>query len=101
LAVSNGRGGFNCTSTDWLLDGLKRRFRPAGKVPRFDAARGARGELVDEAGLVEALKSGHVAGAAIDVFREEPATASPLFSPRQCTFDQVKRKKAKLVQLLT
>jgi D-3-phosphoglycerate dehydrogenase len=34
----------------------------------------ARGELVDEAALTDAVRSGKVAGAAIDVFREEPYT---------------------------
>ena len=40
----------------------------------------ARGGLVDEVALYDALKSGHVAGAAFDVFVEEPATNNPLFS---------------------
>ncbi|MCB1335190.1 MAG: phosphoglycerate dehydrogenase [Roseivivax sp.] len=40
----------------------------------------ARGGLVDEAALAEMLKSGHVAGAAFDVFAEEPAKENPLFN---------------------
>jgi D-3-phosphoglycerate dehydrogenase len=39
----------------------------------------ARGGLIDEEALRKALDSGHVAGAALDVFATEPAKANPLF----------------------
>ncbi len=39
----------------------------------------ARGGLVDEEALCEAIKAGEIAGAALDVFASEPLTDSPLF----------------------
>ncbi len=39
----------------------------------------ARGGIVDEQALYNAMKSGKVAGAALDVFEKEPNTESPLF----------------------
>ncbi len=39
----------------------------------------ARGGLIDEAALYEALKNGQIAGAALDVYEQEPPKDSPLF----------------------
>lgn len=39
----------------------------------------ARGDIVDQEALAEAIRSGHIAAAGIDVFPHEPCTESPLF----------------------
>jgi D-3-phosphoglycerate dehydrogenase len=44
----------------------------------------SRGQVVDTAALADAIRSGHVAGAAVDVFEQEPAGADdPFVSPLQ------------------
>lgn len=43
----------------------------------------ARGGLIVEADIKAAIESGHVAGAAFDVFEEEPAKTNPLFGMEQ------------------
>jgi D-3-phosphoglycerate dehydrogenase / 2-oxoglutarate reductase len=46
----------------------------------------ARGEIVDEAALADALRAGTIAGAAIDVFAAEPPVGSPLLSAPNVVF---------------
>lgn len=47
--------------------------------PGLRVVNTARGGIVDEQALADAVRSGTVAGAALDVFAEEPTTESPLF----------------------
>src|SRR3569833_1043075 len=51
----------------------------AATKPGVIIVTAARGGLVDEAALAEALKSGQVGAAGIDVYAKEPCTDSPLF----------------------
>jgi D-3-phosphoglycerate dehydrogenase len=46
----------------------------------------ARGEIVDEAALAEALRARTISGAAIDVFTKEPPTGSPLLDAPNIVF---------------
>ena len=59
--------------------GILSRDALAKTKPGVRIVNCARGGLIDEAALKDALDSGHVAGAALDVFESEPAKDSPLF----------------------
>jgi D-3-phosphoglycerate dehydrogenase len=47
--------------------------------PTLRIVNTARGGIIDEGALADAVREGRIAGAAIDVFAEEPTTESPLF----------------------
>jgi D-3-phosphoglycerate dehydrogenase len=62
--------------------GILSRAALAKTKPGVRIVNCARGGLIDEAALKDALESSHVAGAALDVFAVEPAKESPLFGTR-------------------
>ncbi|MGA8296853.1 MAG: phosphoglycerate dehydrogenase [Acidimicrobiales bacterium] len=59
--------------------GLFNKDLLAHAKPGLRIVNAARGGIIDEDALSEAIRSGTVAGAAIDVFATEPTTSSPLF----------------------
>ncbi|MCB0994614.1 MAG: phosphoglycerate dehydrogenase [Acidimicrobiales bacterium] len=59
--------------------GLINAERLAASKPGIRIVNVARGGIVDEQALADAIRSGHVGGAALDVFSTEPCTDSPLF----------------------
>ncbi|MDQ3954897.1 MAG: phosphoglycerate dehydrogenase [Actinomycetota bacterium] len=77
-----------CRRADFLTIHLPKTPETMGIIGRAELAYArqglriintARGGLIDEDALVEALRDGRVAGAAVDVFVDEPVTSHPLF----------------------
>ncbi|MDQ3987181.1 MAG: phosphoglycerate dehydrogenase [Actinomycetota bacterium] len=77
-----------CSRADFLTIHLPKTAETTGIIGREELNRAkpglrivntARGGLIDEMALVDALREGRVAGAAVDVFATEPATSHPLF----------------------
>jgi len=73
-------------ATRGLIGHDRLRLMPRGAV----LVNASRGGVVDEEALARALADGHLGGAAVDVYREEPpAPGSPLLSLDPATADRV------------
>ena len=64
----------NNETVDLINAASLRRMKPTARIVNV-----ARGGIVNESDLAEAVRDGVVAGAALDVFAAEPTTESPLF----------------------
>ena len=62
------------TTNKLIGSGELARLKPTARIINC-----ARGGVIDEEALLEAIKAGKIAGAAFDVFDHEPVTDSPLF----------------------
>lgn len=62
-------------STGLIGEELLAKAKPGMRIVNV-----ARGGIIDEDALARAIESGHIGGAALDVFAEEPLTESPLFA---------------------
>jgi D-3-phosphoglycerate dehydrogenase / 2-oxoglutarate reductase len=62
-------------STGLVNDDLLAKAKPGLRIVNV-----ARGGIIDEDALARAIESGHLGGAALDVFDTEPLTESPLFA---------------------
>ena len=97
-------GGFNCRTENWpegleqcdfviftcaLTESTKGMFGEAEIArcrPGVNVVNVSRGGLIDQAALLAALESGHVAGAALDVFEVEPMNDARLQALPNCVF---------------
>lgn len=75
----------HCPVTDGTRN-LFSRERLASMKPGARLINCARGGLVDEVALKEVVASGHLAGAALDVYASEPPGESPLFEETNIQF---------------
>ena len=75
----------HCPVTDSTRN-LFNRERLLAMKPGSRIINCARGGLIDERALIDALESGHLAGAALDVFENEPPVDSPLLAAPNVQF---------------
>jgi D-3-phosphoglycerate dehydrogenase len=75
----------HCPVTDSTKN-LFSRERLLAMKPGSRIINCARGGLIDETALIEVLESGHLAGAALDVFENEPPVDSPLLNAPNVQF---------------